>query len=171
MVPTVSQLQFHGGQACLTTIIIPVSATVGTIYLYNGSAQPIDLVGDLSGYFTSDNTGQYYHSLNTARILDTRQTSAIAANGSLTVPVPADIDVLNPTLILNVTDVTPAASGYVKVNPSGHNGTGAGIVNFAASQTLADLAITGTASNDAIVLGNVSGGATDVILDNDGYFG
>ena len=111
--PTVSQLQFHGSQTYQDTIIIPVSATVGTIYLYNGSPQPIDLRGDLSGYFMSSSSGQYYHSLDTTRLVDTRQTSPIAANGVLpgNVPVPAGIAVLNPTLILNVTATNPGAVG------------------------------------------------------------
>jgi hypothetical protein len=168
--PTVSQLQFHGSQTYQDTIVIPVSSTVGTIYLYNGSSQPIDLIGDLSGYFISAGTGQYYHSLDTTRLADTRQTAAIAANATLTVPVPAGINALNPTLILNVTAAVPSAVGYLKVNPSGHNGSGAGIVDFGAAQTIASLSVTGTASNDAIVISNVSAGATDVLLDNDGYF-
>jgi hypothetical protein len=164
-----SQLQFSAGTTTQGTIIIPIGAP-GTIELYNGSAQPIDMKGDLSGWFATDTTGQYYHSLNTTRVIDTRQSTAIAASGSLGVPTPASILVANPTLVLNLTSATSAAAGSLKANPSGHNGNGAGILDFASGQIVAGLAITSTATSNAITIGNVSAGATNVIIDSDGYF-
>jgi hypothetical protein len=168
--PAVSQLQFHGGETYQDTIIIPVSN--GKIQFYNGSAQPIQIVGDLSGYFASGSGGQYYYSLDTTRILDTRQTSSIPASGTLTVPVPAGIsNVLNPTLILNVTALNEAASGYLKANPNGQSGNGSGILDFTTNQEMASLAITATANSpDSLIISNVSTGKTDVIIDNNGYF-
>jgi hypothetical protein len=173
--PGVSQLQFHGSETYQDTIIIPVVNGKIDLYNYNSSGQPIQLVGDLSGYFTSDATGQYYHALDTTRILDTRQASAIPANGSLTVPVPAGITVLNPTLIINVTALTPSAAGYLKANPLGQSGGGAGILDFTTNQEMASLALTATATTStnpksSLVISNVCAAATGILIDNNGYF-
>jgi hypothetical protein len=66
--------------------------------------------------------------------------------------------------------MSPAASGYLKANPNGHDGSGSGILDFTTNQGMASLAVTGTSSNDAITISNVSNGATGVLIDNNGYF-
>jgi hypothetical protein len=168
-----SNINFTGGATTYaTTVIVPVSSTDGEIDLYNGSADPINLVGDLSGYFTDSATtpGQYYHALNSTRILDTRQTSAVAANGTQTVSTPASILADNPTLVLNLTVTEPEDAGYLKVYPNGAAPPGTSISDFSAGDVVGAMGLINTSPQNEFVVGNVSSGTTEVVLDADGYF-
>jgi hypothetical protein len=168
--PEVSNVSFTGGQTYASTVIVPVGAD-GKIDIYNGSSQPIDLVGDLSGYFTAAASGQYYHPLDDARILDTRQTSnPISAASPRTIADPAGIIAQNPTLVLNITAAGPTAGGYLRAYPGQDTSTGTSIVDFPASQTVAGLGLIYTASNNTFVIGNAAASPVNVLLDISGYF-
>jgi hypothetical protein len=166
-----SNVSFTGGPTFASTVVVTLNSSNEKISLYNGSAQPVTIVGDLSGYFTSATTGQYYHSLDAARILDTRQTStALGPNGSQAIPAPAGIIAHNPTLVLNITAVAPTASGYLRAYPAQDSSTGTSVLIFAAAATIADLGLIYTANTNSFIIGNGSAGTVDYLLDINGYF-
>jgi hypothetical protein len=167
-----SNVSFTGGSTFASTIVvITLNPSNEKLSIYNGSAQPISIVGDLSGYFTSVTTGQYYHSLDAARILDTRQTNTpLSPNGTQTIPDPSGIIARNPTLVLNITAVAPTTSGYLTAYPAQASGTGTSVLNFAANQTIADVGLIYTANANSFIIGNGSAGTVDYLLDINGYF-
>ncbi len=168
--PEVSNVSFTGGQTYASTVIVPVGSD-GKIDIYNGSAKPIDLVGDLSGYFTTSASGQYYHPLDAARILDTRQTNnPISSASPRTFNDPAGIIAQDPTLVLNITAVAPASSGYLRAYPGQDTSTGTSVLNFPASASTAGLGLIYTASNNSFVIGNSAASPVDILLDINGYF-
>jgi hypothetical protein len=165
-----SNVSFTGPQTYASTVIIPVGAD-GKIDIYNGSSQPIDLVGDLSGYFTTATSGQYYHPLDAARILDTRQTSnPVSAGSPRTIPDPAGIIAQDPTLVLNITAVTPASSGYLQAYPGQDTSTGTSVLDFPASASTAGLGLINTASSNSFTISNSAASPVNVLLDINGYF-
>jgi hypothetical protein len=170
--PAESVVSFTGGQTSATTVIVPVSASNGKIDLYNGSGSPIDLVGDLAGYFTTSATGQYYHSTTPLHVIDTRNTvaGAVGSNKSLSLGTPAGITADNPALVLNVTTVSPSAGGYLRAYPGSQSPPGTSIVNFGTGETIAAMALVNTATQNNYVITNVSGGTTDLIVVSLGYF-
>ncbi|HXS64066.1 MAG TPA: LamG-like jellyroll fold domain-containing protein [Streptosporangiaceae bacterium] len=168
--PEVSNVSFTGGQTYSCTVIVPVGSD-GKIDIYNGSAKPIDLVGDLSGYFTTSASGQYYHPLDAARILDTRQTSnPISSASPRTLTDPAAIIAQNPTLVLNITAVAPANSGYLRAYPGQDTSTGTSILNFPPTASTAGLGLVYTAGNNSFVVANSAATPVNVLLDINGYF-
>jgi hypothetical protein len=167
--PTGAPELSYDGNSQSATILVPVG-TDGKIDIYNGSSTAVNLAGDVSGYFTTSQNGQLYHSIDSTRLLDTRQTSAVAANGAVTVAVPASITADNPTLILSITALAPTASGYLKAQPSSTPSSGTATVNFTSGQTAGNLALVNTATGNAFTIGNASSAAEQVIADTNGYF-
>lgn len=167
-----SEVSFTGPQTSSTTVIVPVSASNGDIDLYNGSNGPIDIVGDLYGYFTTATTGQYYHATSPIRVVDTRLTvsGAVAANGTIGYSTPSDIAAVNPTLILNVTVTGPTEGGYLKAYPGSQPAPGTSLSDFAASSTVAAMALVNTANQNNYVISNNSSGTSQIIIDATGYF-
>ena len=174
--PVESTVSFVGGTAYATTAIIPVP-TDGDIDIYNGSGQAVNIVGDLSGYFTNScsptNPCQYYHPLSAARIVDTRLSdNPLPASGSPeNVPDPVVIVApQNPTLVLNITVVTPADAGHLSAWPGSQTSTGTSILNFPASQDMATLGLMYTANNNTFNIANSTSTTVNYLLDINGYF-
>jgi hypothetical protein len=171
-VPNISTLTYEAvsSQPQSGTILIPVGSD-GKIDIHNTSAYAVNLVGDLSGYFTTATTGKYYHPLNSTRILDTRQTTALAANTGITLADPASILANNPTLILNVTTTLEGGNGVLQAYPASAARPTASIVDYiAAPQDAANLALVNTATANSFTIYNASPVATDVVIDTNGYF-
>jgi hypothetical protein len=169
--PVVTLLNYDGGGASAGTVIIPVAVgTDGKIDIYNDSSTPTDLIGDLSGYFTTATAGQYYHPLDSTRIIDTRQTSPLAADAATTITVPASITADNPTLVINITAAEGTQSGYLQAYPSTATDPGTSILDYPANQNIANLALVNTATGNAFTINNRSSGSVDFIIDTNGYF-
>ena len=170
-----SLLSFDGDHTYASTLIIPVGSD-GKIDLYNGSGSAISLVGDLSGYFTTTAPSpssplEYYHPIDSTRILDTRQTSPLAASGGIqVVDTPPAITADSPTLVLNITPNGEADTADLKMYPDGAALPNTSIINFGAGQAIAGLGLINTAQENAFIINNYSSGTTNVVLDTDGYF-
>jgi hypothetical protein len=120
-------------------VIVPVSASNGEINIWNGSGSAINVVGDLAGYFTTSTTGQYYHPANPVHVVDTRsaKSGAVASDGTIGFSTPSSLTAGNPSLVLNVTVVSPTDAGYLNAYPGSKSSPGTSIGNFAAGSTLA----------------------------------
>jgi hypothetical protein len=166
--PSTSNLTY-GGTATANAVIIPVGSD-GKIDIFNDSDYSVNLVGDLSGYFTTSTTGQYYHPLGSIRIIDTRQTSALASDTARSIVDPASITADDPTLAVNITVVSPADSGYLQVYPASATRPAASAINFNSSQTIPNLALVNTSDENAFAVFNNSAGTIQLVVDTSGYF-
>lgn len=170
--PKASNVNFTPGQVIQNEAIVKVGAD-GYVDFTNGSGGSVDLIVDLTGYFT-DGTGMGFVPINPTRVLDTRQTSAtgvssdqiadVSLNGapSFTLGAPEAV-------AANVTVTGPAAGGYVTVYPGSTPRPSTSVLNFTPGQTIANATTVG-ANNAQISLYNGSGGSANLIMDVFGFY-
>lgn len=167
--PDTSGLTFSAGQTHANLAIVPVGAD-GKIDLYFHGSNSTDVIGDVAGYFIAGTGGQKYHPVFANRMLDTRDdTERVAAN----TPTPAlegtSLYPLSVTLITNLTVTGPTDDGDEIAYPDGASTPGTSNLNFAATETVANLTMVPTTDNTIQVF-NESSGTTDLIADCIGYF-
>ena len=175
--PTTSNLNYYATNPTASTVVVPVG-TDGKIDIYNQSSTPVDIVGDVSGYYTTDPTGQNYYPLGADRLLDTRLydpantggTGAVGASATIALPVTNAITATDPTLVLNVTVTQPSGGGVLYIYPGGQTVPTASALNWTTNQTAANLSIAASATNNIINFYNNSPGTIQLIVDTNGYF-
>ena len=96
--------------------------------------------------------------------------NAIGAGDAITVNNPASVTADNPTLILNITATDGTGSGYLKAYPSSVTPDGTEVLSYAASQTVANLALVNTATGNALTVTNAAAEPVQVVVDTNGYF-
>jgi hypothetical protein len=169
--PGTSNLTYLPGVVTAGTVIVPVGSN-GDIDIYNAGAA-IKLDGDVSGYFTAGTSGQLYHPLDSTRIIDTRQTSALVGTATTTIGVPGNIIASDPTLVTNITATLESANGYLEAWPTSAGSVVSSILNFGSDQNIANMALMNTNSDNSFRVSNPAGGTTnttDIIVDTNGYF-
>ena len=177
--PKTSNLNYVSGEGLASTVVVPVGAD-GKIDIYNQSdASAVDVLADVSGYYTTAITGQYYFPTGSDRILDTRsynpqngKANPLTAGETFTLPIPATALAANPTLVLNLTVTDPTSNGDLDVYP-GNQTTAptASAVNWAVNQTVANLNIAASAAGDGVnITDQGTTGTVQLIIDTDGYF-
>ncbi len=175
-VPGTSSVNYGPGQIVSNTVIVPVAAD-GKIELYNGGGTtPVDLIADVSGYFSPTSTAAYAP-IEPFREWDSRQDgSSLPANGSQTyelyAPYTSPYTIpAGSSVITNITLTDEATIGFVTAYPYGTPNPGTSNLNYAKDQTLAGLSILKASGveNDITVY-NQSAGTSDIVLDVFGYF-
>ncbi|WP_405512339.1 hypothetical protein [Streptomyces canus] len=152
--------------------VIPVGG--GQITLKNGSStQPIDVILDVYGYFTSAPSGGGVFTAVQDRLLDTRTSTAIPADSSISVTVGGNDGI--PTsfgaAVLNLTTTGQQNSGYLRVWPTGQTmPSTTSVDNFQATTSTADLAIARPGTQGAVSIYNASAGTIQLIVDLQGWF-
>jgi hypothetical protein len=166
--PPVSNLQY-GTEAISELAIVPVGSD-GKIDIYN-AGHSTDVVGDVLGYFTAGTGGQTYHAIAATRLIDTRKTKAVAADGTLAITPGATVVAPSPTLMLNITalDASAAKGGFLVVHAAGTSVPGISNVDYNQDETIANLAF-GATSGGTTDIYNSSSGTIDVVVDCFGYF-
>lgn len=174
-----STLSYPTASIIAASLIVPIG-TDGDIDIYNYSPVSVDILGDVTGYYTTSQTGQMFHALSSTRILDTRSYNpdtapsvAPAAEYSTTViTAPPGINASNPTLNLNVTVTNPTSTiGNLTIYPDGQTVPSASAINwYTANETVANLNLAAASSNNEIDIYNNSNGSLNIIVDTDGYF-
>ncbi|MFJ8861226.1 N-acetylmuramoyl-L-alanine amidase [Streptomyces sp. NPDC102451] len=169
-----SNLNLVKGQTAPNLVIVPV--VNGKVNFYNRSGT-LDLIADITGYFTSVGEGSTHVNLGPKRLMDTRTglgapKAPVGADGVVTLQV-AGVDGVPAqgvtAVVLNVTatNVTGATS-YVSVYPDGTERTSASNLNLVKGQTAPNLVIV------PVVNGKVNfynrSGTLDLIADITGYF-
>lgn len=177
-VPGTSSLNYGKGQTISNTVIVPVAAN-GKIELYNGGSTAVDLLADVSGYFSAAAPDAYVP-VTPTRVWDTRQLSGWTLGSDSSEPAwlegdngdaPTQLFPTGATLVANTTVTNAKGSGYLSVYPSGASRPATSNVNFGTGQTVADLAILGTTGpSQGVTVYNGSTGSADVIFDVFGYF-
>ncbi len=170
--PPTSNVNFGKGSSIANLAIVPVG-TDGKIALYNGSAGRTPLVGDVVGYFVG---GQVGAPGSYAPVTPTRVADGVAQPGK-NVEISWSRAHLPGSgageIVVNAAVVRPAAHGYLAVsdNEDANDGepTGVSNVNFAAGQTVADLAAVPIGGGLG-ALYNASAGKTRAFADVFGYY-
>jgi hypothetical protein len=179
--PTTSNLNFVAGQTVPSMVVVALPSN-GRIRLHNGSDGSVQLIADVSGYYTGANapTGQgAFGAIAPQRILDTRTNSAdpgvrqppVAPMSSVSFPVtgggvPAGVS----AVVLNVTVTEPVAPGFITAYPTGGPVPGASNLNFISRQTVPNLVVVPVSAGGTVSLFNGSLGTAHLLADISGYF-
>ncbi len=156
---------------------VPVGAN-GYVDLYNGGWGAVDVIADVTGYFTQSSAAGYTP-VGPTRLVDTRTgTGAPAAQVGAYSAVPVQIANAAPGLpgagitavALNVTVTNPRSDGHLTVYPSGQPLPTASNVNFTAGQTVANAVIVPVGADGRIQVFNGAWASADVIVDVVGYY-
>jgi subtilisin family serine protease len=178
--PNASNINFVAGQTIPNMAIVKLGSD-GRIAIYNegGSTQ---VIVDVVGWFPD---GSDYTGVEPQRLLDTRScglcdtidglyeaTGALTAQQTFLLPVVGrgTIPLTGVGAVaLNVTVVSPTASNYLTVYPSGAAQPVASNLNFSAGQTIANMVIAKVGNDGKIAIFNKAG-ATEVVVDVVGWF-
>jgi PKD domain len=176
--PGVSNLNFSTGSTVSNTVIVPVGSD-GKIDLYNGSPSgSVDLIADVAGYYTTTfgvNSGVFVP-VAPYRELDTRKTTALSHDGSVTFnPYGSSHQLADPgdSYVMNLTVVQSTANGYITVYPAGEDIPGVSSVNYLPGQTVANLAQVGAGGGGGgtvTITNSEESGTVEVIADVFGYY-
>ncbi|MFI8518990.1 N-acetylmuramoyl-L-alanine amidase [Streptomyces sp. NPDC085481] len=174
--PSTSNLNFTAGQSIPNLVIVPVGAD-GKISLYN-RAGSVDLLGDVTGYFTTDTTQAKHINIGPKRLMNTiagqgvpkakvgaGKTVALQVTGANGIPASGVTAV-----VLNVTATNPTASSFVSVYPSDlATRPSASSLNFTAGLSIANLVVVPVSPDGKVSFYNHAG-TVDLLADVTGYF-
>lgn len=173
--PGTSNLNYTAGRSVPNLVIVPVGED-GYVELFNGGPKPVDLIADVTGYFTRASAAGYT-SMTPARFVDTREglgaaRGQLAARDAFTTRigglrgVPQNIT----AVALNVTVTEPKGPGHLTVFSGGGPVPTASNLNFEPGQTVANAVIVPVAADGTIKVFNGSWMPADVVVDVVGYY-
>ncbi|MGW2872670.1 PKD domain-containing protein [Kitasatospora sp. NPDC001225] len=174
--PTTSNVNFAAGRTVPTLAIVPVGAD-GYVELANRSGGTVDLIADVTGYFTKA-AANGYTSVKPARIADTREGRG-TVKGQVAGQSTFDLQVAGQgglpaqgvaAVALNVTVTNPQGSGHLTVSPGGGQPSATSNLNFEPGQTVANAVIVPVGADGKVTVRNGSWSGTDVIVDVTGYY-
>ncbi len=178
--PLASTVNFVPDRTTVNATLVPVG-TNGRVSIYNGSTGSVDVLADLTGWWTSGTvdpaTAGAMNTLSPTRILDTRVSPRVPAGARVTTKVP----VLGrggvpgsgvSAVAVNLTVTSPTAAGFLT---AGSEAPQAGslltsTLNFTTRQTRANLAIVPVNPDGTIAVYNGSSGTSHLVVDLLGYF-
>ncbi|MGW0752748.1 hypothetical protein [Streptomyces sp. NPDC002587] len=173
--PISSNVNFVAGQTVPNLVIVPVGQD-GYVELYNGGWESLDLIADVTGYF-SHKAGSGYNPLAPVRAVDTRNGTGtaqgqLAGQGTFSVQMAGRNGVWKgiSAVALNVTVTNPREAGHLTVFPSGQAAPSTSSVNFTAGQTVANSVIVPVGADGQISVRNGAWAGTDVIVDVVGFY-
>jgi hypothetical protein len=174
-VPTASNLNYGTGSTVANMMVAKIGDG-GRVCVFTNRGT--HLVVDVAGYFP---IGTSYHSLNPARLLETRPGESTIDGQflgaglreagevtELTVANRGGVPAGASTVVLNVTVTGPPAPGFVTVYPCGIATPLASNLNYIAGSTVANAVIVKVGSDDKVCLFNSS--PTHLVVDVNGYF-
>lgn len=171
--PATSSANFSTGRTSANLALVPVGAdgrialTVGI-----GAGSTVQLVVDVQGFVvggTPTDAGAVVPVAPT-RLLDTRQSTALAPGEIITLPVTgAGVPTDAAAVFVNVTVTDPGTGGYLTVFPTGENVPATSNLNFVGGQTVPNLALVKVGTDGSISLENASSQTTQVVVDIQGY--
>lgn len=175
--PVTSNVNFGAKQTVANMAVVAVGDD-GYVDLRNNSSGTVDLVVDISGYYTPTSAGKGYTAITPARFLDTRNgTGGYAAKTvSPGHPVTLKIDGRSKVpssavaaVAVNITEASPTGSGYITAWSGGTEPTASNL-NFTTGETRAASAIVPVSSSGTISLAYTGTGSARLIVDVDGYY-
>ncbi|MBR7832246.1 PKD domain-containing protein [Actinospica durhamensis] len=181
--PSVSNVNYGATAAVANEVIAPVGADGWVDIADSGitSTTAVDVIADVTGYFSQDHSTSGYEAVPPARILDTRHgvgdpQAPLGPLDTIALQiVNADGGALPSSGItavsLHVTAVDTTSNGFVTVFPDGTSTPAASNLNYLKGQTISNTVIVPVGANGNIDLYNGSPtGSTDLIADVTGYY-
>lgn len=172
--PKASNVNFAAGQIIQNEAIVKTGAN-RYVDFTNTSAGSIDLIVDLTGYFT--NTGMGFVPITPTRVLDTRPshggTGPVAQGATQLVSVSADAAIVpGPPLAVaaNITVTDPAGTGFITAYPDNVVRPLTFVLNFDPGQTIPNATTIGVGGDGGDALYNGSNGAIQLIADVFGFY-
>lgn len=169
---TTTAVNFSGGESLTELAVTAASATRQVdVSIYGG---PIDLVIDAVGYYNTTGTttaGGRYVPAGPTRFVDTRTglgAPSGAKQGTVTITLPAQVPADATGVVLNISPVTPAQSGWLRLSPHGSPPTTTAL-NFTAGHSLTGLVLARADANRHLDV-TVYGGPTQLVVDLAGYY-
>lgn len=179
--PNTSNVDFTAGDDVATTTIAKLG-THGSITIYNGSAAPVDLTGDVAGYYLSGTTpsgptiaGTYQPLPTQTRLLDTTNTGGkgkLAAGRTrlLTVAGIANVPADAASVVLTVTSINATGRGHLQIYAAGSPAPAASNLNFSLGRTVANEVVVRPGVGDMVAIHNGgTTGSTDIVVNVVGY--
>ncbi|THA86197.1 PKD domain-containing protein [Streptomyces sp. A0592] len=173
--PTTSNLNYEPGQTVPNLVIVPVGAN-GYVDLYNGGWESVDLLADVTGYFTRS-AANGYTALSPDRFVDTRTglgtlKGQVAGYGTFSTKIAGNrgVPAGAKAVAVNVTVTNSVSDGHLTVFPTGKAAPTASNLNFAAGQTIANSVIVPVGTDGQISIRNGGWNPADVIVDIVGYY-
>jgi hypothetical protein len=176
--PPTATVNFNAGDivACGSTIALSPSGSIGATYM--AASGSTDLVVDVTGYFTPDTTGDTYHPLAPARLLDTRHANGLSGTFKPSTPrqfqvtgrggVPSNAKAVTGNL--TITDATGPWAAYIGPAPIAKPGSST--INFAKGQTRAN-SLTVILGSGGVLWATFMGSGkstVDMVFDVTGYY-
>ncbi|MFF5975779.1 N-acetylmuramoyl-L-alanine amidase [Streptomyces sp. NPDC012769] len=173
--PSTSNLNFKAGQSIPNLVIVPVGAD-GKVSFYN-HAGTVELLGDVTGYFTTDTTQAKHVNHGPKRLLNTMAglgvpKAKVGAQQAVTLQVTGanGIPASGVTaVVINVTATNPTSSGWVSVYPSDQVRPPVSNLNFTAGLTIPNLVVVPVSADGKVSFYNHAG-SVDLLADITGYF-
>lgn len=173
-----SSVNFTADQNVANTAVVSVGDD-GSIVLANHSAGTVDVIVDVSGYFTPTPDGSGYTSITPVRFLDTRNGTGGYAYKTISQGHPATLKIEGKSGIpssgvtavaVNITEANATGNGLITAWPGGTAQPATSNLNFAKGEVRAASAIVPVGSDGTIHLAYGGSGATRLIVDVEGYF-
>ncbi|MGW7435475.1 hypothetical protein ACWGIF_05390, partial [Streptomyces sp. NPDC054849] len=164
---------FTPGQTIPNLVVVPV--VDGKVSFFNNQGT-VDLIADITGYFSDSDAGALHANFGPQRLMDTREglgvrKGPVTGGGVVTLPV-AGVGGIPATgvkaVVLNVTATNPTEASFVSVFPSGTTRTSASNLNFTAGLTIPNLVVVPVVDGKVSFYNN--SGSVDLIADITGYF-
>jgi hypothetical protein len=177
--PTTSTINFAAGQVTGNGLTVALSGTGSLSATYMSSAgNTTDLVFDVTGYFLPNLTGDTYHAIAPARMLDTRTGNGLGAR--LHANTPATFQVAgrlgvpsNATAVTgNVTVVNPSFSWAVYLGPDPLASPTTSTINFNTGEIKGNsltVSLSGAGNLSATFMSS-AGNTTDLVFDVTGFY-
>ncbi len=183
--PIASSLNWASGKTVANQVIVQVGEN-GDVALY--ASAPVQAVADVSGYFTSGNSGNHLVSVSPVRICDTRPSNpsglsgtqaqcnghTLAPDSRITVKINGTAGLPSANIsaaIINLTATGADSSGYLSVNPAS-TPPETSDVNWTGPESVAipNMVVATVNSAGYITIYNGSGlSSVNVIVDVTGY--
>jgi hypothetical protein len=145
----------------------------GKITLRNGSTTTaIDVLVDVPGFFSaSSSTGGGFTAVS-ARLLDTRTTTAVAAHGSVNLQIGGSngIPVRFGAAAVDLVAISGASSGYLNAWPTVQSMPATSLDSFQASTATSSMAVVAPDSAGSISVYNGSSVPIQLVVDLQGWF-
>jgi hypothetical protein len=163
-VPVASNVNFSAGQSVPNLVAAPFG-TDGKVCIFTSAKT--DLLVDVAGWLSSQKTDSSLKTVAPTRLLDSRSTGVRSRYFAVSLASTAPADATAATVNVTVTD--PQGDGYVTAYPCGSPVPDASNVNFAAGQSVPNLAVVRIGTSRSLCF--FSSVATHLIVDSAGWFG
>ncbi|MFJ8664279.1 FlgD immunoglobulin-like domain containing protein [Streptomyces sp. NPDC093600] len=168
-----SNLNLVANETRPNLVVVPVVNGKVRFYNHNGS---VDLLADVSGYYTTSGTGALFQAVTPARVMDSR--IELGLYNPLQGPRQADLGIAGEVgvpaagvsaVVMNVTVTNVSSPTFVSVFPAGTARTSASTLNAGAGQTVPNLTMVPLGVHGAVTLYNHNG-MVHLVGDVSGYF-